>query len=100
MHSQIFKTPKLTLLGGGDLALNQHCLSTVIVAYGGHPEECAGTAVAVLMSYTNLPSLTVSLKALVLLYLAHRPLSLMSHWQPDLDGNVRGPQGGGTARVA
>jgi len=48
--------------------------STVTVAYGGHPEECAGTAVAVLMSYTTLPSLTVSSEALVLLYLAHHPL--------------------------
>ena len=35
--------------------------STVTVAYGGHPVECASTAVAVLMSYINcnLPSLVL-----------------------------------------
>ena len=48
--------------------------STVTVAYGGHPEECAGTVVAVLRSCINLPSLTVSSEAPTLLYLAHHPL--------------------------
>jgi len=30
--------------------------STVTVAHAGHPEECAGTAMAALMSCINLPS--------------------------------------------
>ena len=48
--------------------------TTVIVAYGGHPEECAGTKVAVLMTCINLASLIVSSEPPILLYLAHHLL--------------------------